>query len=260
MTTRNHAPSGAPTWVDLWTSDVEASRKFYPTVLGWEAGEADPDFGGYFQFMHDGAPIAGGMGDMSDAPADNTWKAYFNTADVAAAASAVSANGGTPNFEPMAVADLGTQFVFADPQGATAGAWQPGTFAGFTTLGEPGTPSWFELHTPDHAGALAFYAEVFGWEYDTVADTDEFRYTMVRDPEGDMGMAGIMDSRNDLAEGEAAFWAIYWEVADVDATIATALKGGARLVNAAEDTPYGRLALVADPMGAKFSLRTAPRP
>lgn len=260
MTTRNHAPAGAPTWVDLWTSDIDRSRTFYPKVFGWEAGEVDPAFGGYFQFMHNGAPIAGGMGDMPGNPADNTWKAYFNTADISAAASAVSVNGGTAFFEPDAVGDLGSQFVFADPQGATAGAWQPDTFAGFTTLGEPGAPSWFELHTPDHAGALAFYAEVFGWEYDPVSDTDEFRYTMVDDPEGDMGMAGIMDSRNDLAEGEAAFWTTYWEVADVDATIVAALEGGAKLVNTAEDTPYGRLAVVADPMGAKFSLRASPRP
>jgi len=30
MPTRDRAPIGAPCWTDLWTSDVEASRRFCP--------------------------------------------------------------------------------------------------------------------------------------------------------------------------------------------------------------------------------------
>ena len=37
MTTRDLAPKGAPTWIDLWTSDVAGSRTFYPALFGWEA-------------------------------------------------------------------------------------------------------------------------------------------------------------------------------------------------------------------------------
>ena len=29
-----------------------------------------------------------------------------------------------------------------------------------------GTPSWFDLMTPDVEKARAFYAQLFGWEYD----------------------------------------------------------------------------------------------
>ena len=39
MTTREHAPVGAPCWADLWTSDVEGSRRFYSELFGWEAAE-----------------------------------------------------------------------------------------------------------------------------------------------------------------------------------------------------------------------------
>ncbi len=261
MTIRTHVPHGAPTWMDLWTSDVEASRRFYPAVLGWEALPAAPEFGGYFQFAHADAPVAGAMGDMADAAADDTWKPYFQTDDVGAAAAAVVANGGTAHFEPMAVADLGTQFVFTDPFGAVAGAWQPGTFGGFTEVGVDGTPSWFELHTPDHAGSLAFYRAVFGWDYDTVSHTDELRYTLVRDADGGAeagGVAGIMDDRHDPASGDAPFWRIYVERDDVDGAVATALDQGGRVVHPAEDTPYGRLAVLADAAGARFGLRASP--
>ena len=37
MTTRDSAPLGAPCWTDLWTSDIEGSRSFYASLLGWEA-------------------------------------------------------------------------------------------------------------------------------------------------------------------------------------------------------------------------------
>ena len=48
MPTRESAPLGAPCWTDLWTSDVEGSRKFYSDLFGWEAQEPSPEFGGYF--------------------------------------------------------------------------------------------------------------------------------------------------------------------------------------------------------------------
>ncbi|HEY1734337.1 MAG TPA: hypothetical protein VGG23_07810, partial [Acidimicrobiales bacterium] len=62
MTTREKAPVGAPCWADLWTSDVEGSRRFYRELLGWESGDPDPAFGGYFMFTRDGVPVAGAMG------------------------------------------------------------------------------------------------------------------------------------------------------------------------------------------------------
>ena len=37
MPTRDRAPIGSPCWADLWTSDVEGSRRFYGELFGWEA-------------------------------------------------------------------------------------------------------------------------------------------------------------------------------------------------------------------------------
>ena len=77
-------PVGAPCWADLWTSDVEGSRTFYSALFGWEAQEPSEEFGGYFMFHRDGLPIAGGMGDMGpDMAADNSWKVYLSTDDIA---------------------------------------------------------------------------------------------------------------------------------------------------------------------------------
>lgn len=256
MTIRDHAPKGAPNWIDLWTSDVEGSRNFYPALFGWEAWERDPAYGGYFQFGHGGHPVAGAMGDMGDMKADDSWKIYFQTSDIEKVAAAVEPNGGTLYGPPMPVGDLGIQCVFSDPSGAVAGAWQPITFQGLHELEVANTPSWFELHTRDHPGAVAFYSAVLGWDVDFVSDTDEFRYAMVRNTDGGMGVAGLMDNRFDIAEGDPSFWAIYFASDDVDATIASATSMGAAVVHPAEDTPYGRLAALTDPAGARFHLRS----
>jgi hypothetical protein len=259
MAIRTHAPIGSPCWVDLWTSDVEGSRSFYAELFGWEAQEPSAEFGGYFMFTRDGVPVAGGMGSMGDdMKADNTWKVYLATDDLAKTIEAAEANGAQIVSPSMAVADLGLQTVMIDPTGAALGAWQAGTFPGFTVLNEDGAPSWFELHTRDHGIAVAFYRSVFHWETDVVGDTDEFRYTTMRDPGGDGELAGIMDASGFLPDGVSAQWSVYWEVDDASATVAKVKELGGSVVAEAEDTPYGRVATVTDPAGAQFRLRTAP--
>jgi len=258
MPTRDHSPLGAPCWTDLFTSDVEGSRAFYSHLFGWKAEEPSPEFGGYFMFTRDGVPVAGAMGGMGDVAATNTWKIYLNTDDVAKMVESAQAEGADIVVPAMPVADLGIQVVLRDPTGAEVGAWQPGTFPGFTVLDEPGTPSWFELHTSDHGTAVSFYRSVFRWETAVVGDSDEFRYTVMRNPSADGELAGIMDAASFLPPGTPSTWSVYWAVDDAAATVATVKKLGGSVVNDVVDTPYGRLATVADPAGASFKLRTAP--
>ena len=258
MSIRESAPNGSPCWADLWTSDVEGSAKFYGEILGWEAQEPSAEFGGYFMFTRNGVPVAGGMGDMGDMKANNTWKVYLATEDIAKTIETAEAEGAEIQAPAMPVADLGIQAVFADPTGAILGAWQPGTFPGFTVLDEHGAPSWFELHTRDYETALSFYRSVFGWELNTVGDSGEFRYSTMRNPGGEGELAGILDAKGFLPDGVSAYWTVYWEVADAAATVEKVKKLGGSVVAAAEDTPYGRIATVADPAGAQFRLRTAP--
>lgn len=257
MTTRTTAPAGAPCWTDLWTYDVEGSRRFYADLFGWEAQEPDPTHGGYFMFTRHGVPVAGAMGPMGDMAADDTWRPYLCTGDIGAALGRVEATGGEVRSPAMPVDDLGTQAVVIDPTGATVGLWQPGTFHGFTVLGEHGAPSWFELHTADHPRAVAFYRDVFGLELIPMADTDEFRYWTFRSPGTATDLGGIMDSRAWVAPGAAA-WSIYWEVDDVQVALARVKELGGSVGRGPDDTPWGRLAEATDPAGAAFKLRTSP--
>jgi hypothetical protein len=47
---------------------------------------------------------------------------------------------------------------------------------------------------------------------------------------------------------------VYFGVDDTDTAVAKAVELGGTIVDDAEDTPYGRLATIADPTGARFTL------
>ncbi len=97
---------------------------------------------------------------------------------------------------------------------------------------------------------------MFGWDIDTVGDSAEFRYSTLG--AGDEAKAGVMDASGWLPAGSTGAWSIYFTTDDMDASVAQAQELGASLVNGPEDTPYGRLAEMADPTGVTFKLRTPP--
>ena len=196
---------------------------------------------------------------MGDMPASNRWRIYLSTANMTETLEAVTGAGAQITVPAMPVADLGIQSILVDPSGADLGAWEPGTFPGFTVLNEHGAPSWFELLTRDYPGAVEFYRSVFHWDANVVADVDDFRYSTMLDPHGDGELAGIGDATSLLQDGEPAYWSTYWEVNDVDAAVQRVGELGGSVVEAGQDTPYGRLATVEDPLGARFKFRTSPR-
>jgi hypothetical protein len=244
--------AGVPCWMDLLTSDTGRAREFYGRVFGWTAGDASPEFEGYFMFFSGGAPVAGCMPVLPGMNVADVWGTYLATADAAATLAAAVRHGATVRVPAVPVADLGTQAVLADPGGARIGIWQPGTFAGFGAVqtGRPGTPAWFELHARDYAGSVAFYRDALGWTPATLSDTPEFRLTGMSD--GTQPVAGIMDASGYLPDGEAPRWDVYVSVEDTDKALALAAELGGKVTRPGTDTPFGRLGAATDPMGAGF--------
>ena len=58
--------------------------------------------------------------------------------------------------------------------------------------------------------------------------------------------------------GHPAHWTTYFGVSDTDATAAKATELGGRVVQQPWDTPYGRMATLADDQGAVFSVMSVP--
>lgn len=250
MPTRDSVPAGAPCWIVLSTSDPQRVRDFYCSLFGWTADDAQPEFGGYFNFRKDGALVAGCQPAMPGTP--DVWTIYLAVEDAQKTVDVAVDHGAVVHVAPMEVGDQGTMAFFVDAAGSAVGVWQPGAHPGLLVVGETGTPSWFELHTRDYEAAVAFYRDVFGWETNAVSDTPEFRYTTM--VQGDEWLAGVMDARAFLADGLPSHWSVYIGVDDTDGALALVESLGGSVEMPAEDTPYGRLAVAVDPAGARFKL------
>ncbi len=246
-------PMGAPCWMDLSTSDPDRASAFYGGLFGWNVEDSGEEYGHYINLSKGEAGIAGMMkkeDDMQGMP--DAWTVYLAVPDAKAATQAVRDAGGQVVFDAMEVRDLGSMAIVTDPTGAFVGLWQPADHKGFDLYGEHGAPAWHELHTRDFEAASTFYGKVFGVE---VADMEMEGGPSYRTINVDgQNQAGIMDAATFLPEGVPSHWTVYYGVDDTDRVVALAQDLGGSVLSPAEDTPFGRMATLADPMGATFNV------
>ena len=246
-------PAGVPCWADLASSDPQRAREFYGGLLGWRATE--PGTGGYLDFLHRGAVVAGMMPNSPETAFPDTWTVYLAYRDAEGSADAAADAGGQVVLEPQQVGQKGSMALLGDPSGGTIGVWQPAEHPGFARIDEAGAPVWYELLTGDYPSALRFYRDVFGWDTEVLSDTSEFRYTTVQS--NGRPVAGVMDGAADLPEGTPSHWELYFGHDDVDAAADLAEELGGSVLTPPEDSPYGRMVQLADPTGASFWLMEA---
>ena len=114
---------GAITWNEVATRDIEATRAFYTTLLGWESEDMDMgDNGMYTTFKNQGR-MNGGAYDMSGFVPDEVpphWVTWFLVDDTAAMAARAVELGGTVVREPEESGGM-IPATISDPFGATFG-------------------------------------------------------------------------------------------------------------------------------------------
>jgi predicted enzyme related to lactoylglutathione lyase len=249
---------GTPCWIDLMSSDTQRAIAFYTELVGWTAAVSDdPQYGGYTILSKDDSVVAGIGQAPDDAPFADVWTTYLETDDADKTTASAAEAGAQVMMPVMKVGDQGSMAVLADPGGAAIGVWQPDQHRGFGRVGEAGTPVWHELMSRNYDAALAFYPQVFGWTMTPLEDSGDFRYSTASlggDP-----FAGVMDAAALLPDGVPSFWQFYIGVDDVDAAVAKVQELGGSLLREPQDTPYGRMAGVADPLGAMFQLNSLPQ-
>ena len=119
------------------------------------------------------------------------------------------------------------------------------------------------LTTPDTERAAAFYGALFGWTTETFGEGDA-AMTVFRLPGYVGGEPRQPVSREVVATMSAANgagapgWGVNLWDRDVDATTAKAVDLGGRALAAPFDTPMTRMAVLADPGGAAFSIANVP--
>jgi uncharacterized protein len=248
-------PIGAPCWIDLLTARCTEVVGFYESLLGWAHDPDDPGAQQFTVFTVRGRPVAGiGEPVPGQPPSPAAWTTYFATDDLDASAERVTANGGTVILAPGQVGNAGRLALAADPAGLRFGLWQPGTYAGFGLTGEPGAAVWFELLTPDGKGAARFYAAVLGIPAAPLAQLPDRYWTLSA---GGPPVAGIWHDSGELGEVPPR-WEVYFQVPDTDAAVAAAQGLGALVAQPGQDSPFGRLARLVDPVGARFTVIAPP--
>ncbi|MFF5706146.1 VOC family protein [Streptomyces sp. NPDC012794] len=250
--------TGSPNWLDLGSPDTGAAAAFYRAVFGWEFVSAGPEAGGYGFFRRGGKTVAA-LGPLTEEGARSAWMVHFQSPDMRATAEAVRAGGGQVRTEPMDVMGEGWLAQFTDPQGAQFAAWQPGKTGGLEIASEENTLVWVELHVPDPVAAIRFYTAVFGWRSaEMEAPGMTYRVLSVGDGDQEEGSFGGVAPQGEGAGGASTMvprWVPYFQVADVDATVAAAEEHGGAVLMPAEDVPeVGRIAWASDPAGAVFAL------
>ena len=244
-------PEGTPCWADAMFGDVEGAKSFYGDVLGWTFGEASTEFGNYTQAYANGKAVAAVVPPMPGQEGQSAWCLYFASPDVAATAAKIRANGGEVLMEPMQVGDFGSMLLAREPSGAAFGVWQAGVHEGFEATAVPGAYCWAELFTREPEKSDAFFSAVFPYKAKQLEDPQiDFRLFDV----GEDTVFGRMKMTDDFPPEVPPYINVYFTVEDCDAAVAKATERGATVHVGAMDTPFGRFAVLSDPLGAPFSV------
>ncbi|MFF5019887.1 VOC family protein [Streptomyces sp. NPDC001165] len=252
MPRRTSYRHGAPNWVDLHTTDLDAAKSYYGRLFGWTFNDVPTAQGpAYSLCTMNGGVVAGIAAQPPETAAQSrqsTWRTYLAVDDVDAAAAKVEAAGGNLLVPPLDATEAGRTAFASDPTGVTVGLWQAKARIGATIVNEPGAYTWSELMTDDRDTALAFYKDVFGLTAKTV-DMAGSPFTGLIVGEDMVG--GIIPPQR---EGVEHRWIAYFAVANAYESAERAERLGGMVVHGPLDTPVGPLAALRDPQGAAFSI------
>jgi uncharacterized protein len=250
-----NSQQGRFVWYELLSTDTAGAQKFYGDVLGWSARDASTSAFAYTILTAQGAPVCG----LMDLPAEGQrmgarprWVGYVAVEDTDAAADLVKRRGGAI-YVPPTDSNIGRIAIVADPQTATLAMVQGLKLAEARprNADEAGCVGWHELFATDSSKALAFYADVFGWQDVPSAPGPVASYRLFS--AGGDTIGGMF---NKLPRVPVPFWVYYFNVAVLDQAMAKVKAGGGQVVHGPMALPGGlSIARCVDPQGAMFALR-----
>lgn len=247
-TKESHTP-GTVSWFDLMTNDLEETRRFYGGLFDWTF-DIGPQEMNFYSMCNVGGRPAAGMGQIPPgAQFPPSWTVYFSVTSVDETATKVGEAGGSVIMPAMDVPNAGRMAVCADPTGAVFGIWQPGGHTGAGITDDPGAMTWCEVNTRDAQKAREFYAQVFGLE---VHKMDGMDYWTLH--QGEETAAGVLQMTDEWPAEIPPHWMPYFAVGDTDVAADKVKELGGSVKVEPFDTPFGRIAVIADPGGAFLSL------
>ena len=168
MPKRTEYAQGTPNWVDLQTTDQDAAKQFYASLLGWSYDDQPIPQGGVYSMATVNGETVAAIAPMPPGAPEGmppVWNTYIAVDDVDAAVGRVAPAGGHVLMPPTDIGDAGRMAFIADPTGAAVALWQANQHIGATLVNETGAVIWNELITDKPESALAFYEAVVGLEH-----------------------------------------------------------------------------------------------
>ncbi|PSJ27112.1 VOC family protein [Streptosporangium nondiastaticum] len=257
---------GSVVWFEVDTTDPQAVKDFYGSLLGWTFQTVPtPDGRTYTLISADGAPLP--MGGFWE-PAPGVGEGFVlavRSADVDADIARLKDHGADVVSAAGPAADGGRSARLTDPRGTHFSIWQSPTqppAADAQPDAAPGAPvpgslGWFEIGTADIETSKTFYANAFGWTYIHDTGVASRTYFAAVTPGDTMGSGGLADTGT--SDGARDYAAPQFLTPDVPAAVARATQLGATVESGPETTAYGLThARLTDPRGNRFLLFTPP--
>ena len=234
-------------WFEHTSGAPAAAERFYSALFGWKVTPMDMGGGPPYRMLMNGDQRIGGVQPAASAGARSAWMSYLSVADVDASTAAAKAAGARVVMPPTDFGGVGRGAILVDTTGATLSLWK-------STEGDPpdvelapvGSWYWNELWTGDEAKARDFYGRAFGFTFDGMdMGPDGMYYMLMKDGQARGGIARSARKR------ALSLWLPYVRVVNCDATQASAVALGAKVLVPATDVPgIGRFAIIEDPTGA----------
>jgi uncharacterized protein len=263
MSRFDHYPAGVPCFVEAFTADLDAARRFYGGVFGWEFDgtgrmPTDPP-GEYWVARVRGAEVAG-LGSLPTPDTPAAWHTQVAVDDLEASVQLARDAGGAVLAEPVDAPPAGRLAVIADPSGAPITLWRAAARHGAGIVNEPSAWAMSLLTTPDADAAAGFYGAVFGWRAQPFTDAGPGIF-LFRRP-GYVGGEESQPVPRDVVAAMAAVpdpdapaaWTVDFWIEDADAAAQAATAHGGSVATAPHDAPPFRRAVLAAPDGATLTV------
>jgi len=259
MSERDSYNDGEFCWVDLASTDFEASKKFYADLIGWEWEPAGPaeEVGGYGFFTYNGKQVAGG-GPVQAPGQPSAWSSYVKVADADASAKAVTDAGGNVLVPPFELpAESGRMAVCQDTDDAFFCVMQQRKHSGAQLVNEIGAWTWNQVVTRDLEKAKAFYGKVFGWDLTQSEDAPPDLPFFMWQGDGqkwEEGLAGAMKLGPDAPVEVPPHWQVYFCVSNAEEAVENVNGAGGTTLVPPVEAPVGKFAVFSDSQGAGFGI------
>jgi predicted enzyme related to lactoylglutathione lyase len=244
---------GKAVFAELVTPDLAAAERFYGGLFGWQFQAVPGLAAPYASALLNGSVVAALVEKPLPAGAQgqSAWLDFLAVADVGAAVSTATAQGGRVLMAAHEAPGRGQEALLADPQGAVFGVLASSSGDPPDVLPDTGTFIWESLHAGDPLGEAAFYAKLFGYQVFGGPPDGDGQHVLLASESYARASINVIPSHY-AGRGQ---WVSYVRVDDAAKASARAVGlGGQILVPARADRHGGMIAVVADPAGAPIGL------